>query len=236
MRLGIMQPYFLPYVGYFQLIGACGEFVLHDDLKFTKKGWINRNRIESNGSERVFSLPLKKASDYCEIRERELADDFDPKDLMRTFEGAYRSAPYWSETASILEDILACSERNLFNFVRHSIEVVSNNLGLQVPFIASSLLSLDKESRGEDRVLDICKALSATDYLNPIGGVNLYDSSRFLERGVGLAFIQSNLTHYERGGNGFVPALSVVDQLAYSGLDRLGEVIANDFKILSSTS
>ena len=58
-----MQPYFLPYIGYFQLIAAVDLFVVYDNIKYTKKGWINRNRILQNGKDVTFSLPLKKDSD-----------------------------------------------------------------------------------------------------------------------------------------------------------------------------
>ena len=63
-KLGVMQPYFLPYIGYFQLIEAADVFVVYDNIKYTKKGWINRNRMLRNGSDMVFSLPLKKDSDF----------------------------------------------------------------------------------------------------------------------------------------------------------------------------
>eukprot|EP01036_Dinobryon_divergens_P050949 gene50949-68197_t len=76
MKVGIMQPYFLPYIGYFQLIAAVDLFVVYDNIKYTKKGWINRNRLLQNGTDAVFSLPLKKDSDALDVRERELAADF----------------------------------------------------------------------------------------------------------------------------------------------------------------
>ena len=234
MRLGIMQPYFLPYVGYFQLISSCDGFVLHDDLKFTKKGWINRNRIEYDGIERIFTLPVKKASDSCQIGERELADDFDPKDLMRGFSGAYRSAPHWLELAELLERILACPDRNLFSFVRNSILLVAESLNLTTDFVVSSSFSLHAELRGEQRVLEICRAMSADHYLNPIGGRDLYDFANFAGKGICLEFLQSKLTPYERRGQEFVPALSVVDQLAYVGLSALKEAILVDFDVVRS--
>src|SRR5215467_5703628 len=98
MRLGIMQPYFLPYIGYFQLIGAVDLFIVYDNIKYTKKGWINRNRMLLNGKDVMFSLPLRSASDSLDIRERELAADFSRDKLLKQIEGAYRRAPYFSQT------------------------------------------------------------------------------------------------------------------------------------------
>lgn len=93
MKLSIMQPYFLPYSGYFQLIAASDLFVVYDNIKYTKKGWINRNRFLRDGKAVPFSLPLKHAPDSLEIRERELTANFNPGKLLNQFRAAYRQAP-----------------------------------------------------------------------------------------------------------------------------------------------
>ena len=67
MRLAIMQPYFFPYIGYFQLIAAVDQFIVYDNIKYTKKGWINRNRMLQNGKDVMFSLPLKSDSDFLDV-------------------------------------------------------------------------------------------------------------------------------------------------------------------------
>src|SRR5690554_2832006 len=98
-RIAIMQPYFLPYLGYWQLLNCVDTFVVYDDVEFTKKGWIHRNRYLSNGSDQMFSLPLKKDSDYLDVRDRYLADSWESEKikLRRKIEGAYKKAPYFSE-------------------------------------------------------------------------------------------------------------------------------------------
>jgi hypothetical protein len=88
-----MQPYFLPYIGYWQLIGAVDVFVVYDNIKYTKKGWINRNRFLRNGTEALFSLPLRKDSDFLDVNQRYLADSFHREDLINRFREAYRKAP-----------------------------------------------------------------------------------------------------------------------------------------------
>ena len=93
MRLAIMQPYFFPYIGYFQLIAAVDMFIVYDNIKYTKKGWINRNRMLQNGKDVMFSLPLKSDSDYLDVCERELAADFNRDKLLNQFKGAYRRRP-----------------------------------------------------------------------------------------------------------------------------------------------
>ena len=87
MKVAIMQPYFLPYIGYFQLIAAVDVFIVYDNIKYTKKGWINRNRILLNGKDVMFSLPLKSDSDYLNIRDRELSADLSRGKLLNQFRG-----------------------------------------------------------------------------------------------------------------------------------------------------
>ena len=94
MRVAIMQPYFFPYIGYFQLIASVDVFVVYDNIKYTKKGWINRNRILQNGKDVMFTLPLKKDSDFLDVRERELSADFDRVALLNKIRGTYQKAPY----------------------------------------------------------------------------------------------------------------------------------------------
>ena len=109
-----MQPYFLPYIGYYQLIAAVDVFVVYDNIKYTKKGWINRNRMLRNGKDVMFSLPLKSDSDRLDVCQRELAVDFDPRQLLNTINGAYRRAPYFSLTSPLIEQIVMYDDRNLF--------------------------------------------------------------------------------------------------------------------------
>ena len=73
MKVAIMQPYFLPYIGYLQLLNSVDKFILYDDIEYTKKGWINRNRIVDG---EIITLPLKKDSDYLNVVERRLSDDW----------------------------------------------------------------------------------------------------------------------------------------------------------------
>jgi hypothetical protein len=79
MRVAIMQPYFLPYLGYFQLIAAADLFIVYGNIKYTKKGWINRNRMLLNEEAVTFILPLKNASDNLDVDQRELSPQFNPE-------------------------------------------------------------------------------------------------------------------------------------------------------------
>jgi WbqC-like protein family len=216
MRLGIMQPYFLPYIGYFQLITAVDQFVVYDNIKYTKKGWINRNRFLQNGKDAMFSLSLKKDSDSLDVCERELAADFDRERLLNQLRGAYRRAPYFEQTFPLIEQILRHPEPNLFFFLHNGIAQICAHLGITTKIIVSSEVGIDHQLRGQDRVLALCEALDATAYVNAIGGVDLYSKKTFQEKGIELQFIQSKPFDYVQFDDAFVPSLSIIDLLMFN--------------------
>jgi len=232
MRVGIMQPYFLPYIGYFQLIAAVDLFVIYDNIKYTKRGWINRNRFLQNGGDEMFSLPLRKGSDSLDIYERELAIDFDKDRLLNQLRGAYSKAPYFEQTFSLIERVLRHSESNLFLFLRNGIEQICAHLGISTKIITSSEIKIDHQLRGQDRVLALSMALAATVYINPIGGVELYSKKTFLENGINLQFIQSKKFEYLQFNNEFVPWLSIVDVMMFNSPENISFVIRGGYDLV----
>ena len=114
-RVAIMQPYFLPYVGYFHLINSVDEFVIYDNIQYTKKGWINRNRILVNGNDKILTLPLKKDSDYLDVKDRILADSWDKEKIkmLSQIKASYRKAPYYDRVFPIISSIFELPNTNL---------------------------------------------------------------------------------------------------------------------------
>jgi hypothetical protein len=216
VRVAIMQPYFLPYIGYWQLISAVDAFVVYDNIKYTKKGWINRNRFVLNGQESLFSLPLRKDSDFLDVNQRYLADSFNREHLINRFREAYRKAPAFTDVMPVLEDIIRCPASNLFDYIRYSIGKVCSYLQLKTPMVVSSTIHCDHSLKSAERVQAICKALGADTYLNLPGGRELYDKADFARHGITLQFLQPHLTEYAQLGEAFVPWLSIVD-VAMSG-------------------
>ncbi len=113
-KIAIMQPYFLPYMGYWQLIHDVDEFVIYDTIKYTKKGWINRNRYLHNDTDKLFSLPLKNDSDFLYVRDRFLSPDFDRQKLIRQLSSSYSQSSCFKENFSLIEEIILNPEDNLF--------------------------------------------------------------------------------------------------------------------------
>jgi hypothetical protein len=226
MKAAIMQPYLLPYIGYFQLIAAADVFVVYDNIKYTKKGWINRNRYLLNGADATFSVPLRKDSDLLDVRQRAMAADFNRAKLLGQLREAYRKAPYFAATFPLVEEVLAGDGANLFDFLHRSIVLVCGHLGIATRIVVSSTLDIDHSLQAADKVLALCRAAGADAYINPIGGVELYSKDDFAAEGIELSFLKSRPIEYLQFGAAFVPWLSIVDVMMFNDPDRIRHLLS----------
>ncbi|WP_342164758.1 WbqC family protein [Methylobacterium sp. SD21] len=217
MRVAIMQPYLFPYIGYFQLIASVDRFVIYDAVKYTKKGWINRNRFLRDGEAVTFTLPLARGADELDIAERQVAGDFAPDKLCAQIAGAYRRAPSFAETMPLVEAVLRHRAENLFLHLREGLTRTCAHLGIATPILTASEIEGRTDLRKQDRVLGLCERLGATTYVNPIGGTALYDPQEFEARGMELRFLKARPLAYPQFGAEFVPWLSIIDVLMFNG-------------------
>lgn len=224
-----MQPYFLPYIGYFQLINAVDKFVVYDNIEFTKKGWIHRNRLLSNGKDYLFTLPLKKDSDYLNVDQRLLSSDFLSfrSKVLRRIKNDYKKTPYFEEVFSLLEKIFYNPENNLFQFIYLSIKTIADYLDIDTQIIISSEISIDHNLKSQDKVIALCENLSISDYYNSIGGMSLYNKNDFLENGIILSFIKSKKVEYKQFNNEFIPWLSIIDVLMFNSKEDVLKMLDN---------
>lgn len=232
MRLAVMQPYFFPYIGYFQLISAVDLFILYDNIKYTKKGWINRNRMLQNGKDVMFSLPLKRDSDYLDVCNRELAADFNREKLLNQLKGAYGRAPHFLETFPLIEQIVRYEDTNLFRFLRHSIVRICQHFGITTEIKTSSDIAIDHGLKNQEKVLALCAAVGASTYVNAIGGLDLYSRETFDEKGISLKFIRPKPFEYAQFGNEFVPWLSIIDVMMFNPLDMIRTRVTTNYEII----
>jgi hypothetical protein len=229
-----MQPYFLPYIGYFQLINAVDEFVVYDNIEYTKKGWINRNRILVNGKDSYITLPLKKDSDYLDIRDRHLAKTWptEKKKILNRITSAYGKAPHFNAVYPVIKKSILFEDDNLFSFILNSLFVVNEYLEIQTPFLISSSILMDHELKAEEKVVAICKARKADSYLNPIGGIQLYSKDRFKEQDLDLHFLKINDFGYKQFNNDFIPFLSIIDVLMFNSKEVVKEYLNSFYTIV----
>jgi len=218
MKLAIMQPYFLPYLGYFQLINAVDKFVVYDNIQYTKKGWINRNRILSNGSDITFSIPLKKDSDYLDINKRFLADNSqqEKEKILRVISQNYKKASEFQIIYPLLEKIFLNEEKNLFKFILKSLLDINSFLEIETELSVSSEIYRDKKTNGKDTVMEICKSLKAQHYINPVNGKELYNKKEFQEVDLNLQFLEMGPVSYNQFNDEFVSHLSIIDILMFN--------------------
>lgn len=231
MKIGIMQPYFLPYIGYFQLLSAVDKYVIYDNIQYTKKGWINRNRILQNGKDLLFSIPLEKDSDYLDVRERRISAGFDRVKLLNQIREAYRKAPCLDIVMPLVDKIVNYEDNNLFNYIYHSIKVVCQYLNIDTEIVISSSIDIDHNLKGQDKVIAICKELYADIYYNAIGGQDLYNSQDFTDNDIQLYFVYSNPIEYKQFKNEFAPWLSILDVMMFNTVDEI-EKMLQEYKLI----
>ena len=234
MKLGIMQPYFFPYIGYFQLMNAVDEFVVYDNIEFTKKGWINRNRILVNGQDSFITLPLKKDSDYLDVRDRYLADSWPSErvKMLNRIKESYRKAPQFDSVYPVIEKSILFEESNLFKYILNSLNIVKAYEGIDTPLIISSTLAIDDTLKADKKVIAICKARNADTYVNPIGGIQLYIKDDFKNEGIDLHFLKANDFEYKQFDNEFVPWLSIIDVMMFNSREEIKEYLNSFYTLL----
>jgi hypothetical protein len=233
MKVAIMQPYLFPYIGYFQLMNAVDEFVIYDNIQFSKKGWINRNRILVNGTDAYITLPLKKDSDYLDVKNRYLSDDWNSerKKIINRISESYRKAPCFTTVFPIIEEIINYENKNLFQFISNSLKQINKYLDITTPLIVSSTVDVNHELKSEKKVIALCKARHAETYINPIGGVELYDKEEFKNEGIELKFLKADNIIYPQFKNEFIPFLSIIDVMMFNTKEEIKCYLQSSFTL-----
>lgn len=233
MKIGIMQPYFFPYMGYWQMLKAVDKFVIYDDVNYIKNGWINRNNILSNGSAHLFTLALDKATPFKKINETFIQSNTDARNKVLSFiRNAYLKAPYFKTVFPIIEEIVNNPDNNVATYLEHQFRVMFDFLKIDTQIIVSSRdLEKDLTKPAQDKVIDICKMLEGTQYINAIGGQELYSKEDFAKEGLALNFIKMKPIEYQQFKNKFVPNLSIIDALMFNGSEVVNKML-DEYELL----
>lgn len=222
MTLAIMQPYFLPYIGYFSLMKAVDRFVVYDDVAFINRGWVNRNQLLVGGKAHLFTIPLREASQNKKIREIALDETTRWREkLLRTVEQSYKKAPHFAPAYSLLAQVLQTPAGTIADLALNGLRAVNEYLGLRTELVPTSTLYENSPLKAQERILDICRREGASRYINPVGGMELYDKAAFADAGIELFFIQSAKVEYPQFGGEFVPWLSILDVLMFNSPNQV---------------
>lgn len=221
-----MQPYFFPYIGYFQLIKSVDKFVFYDDVHFIKQGWINRNRILMNGQPCLISVPVKNISSFCLISETAVSYNPDWRGkFLKSIQLCYGRSPFFREAYSLVERIVSDQYHFISEIAVQSVLAVLNYLRIEKAIVPSSGIYQNNQLKAQDRILDICEKEKSTAYINLPGGRELYSQDAFNERKITLQFIKPRAVSYPQFKNEFVPSLSIIDVLMFNPPEKVLEIL-----------
>ena len=226
MKIGIMQPYFFPYIGYFQLLNMVDKYVVFDTAQFANNKWGFRNQILINGDPGFFRVKTLKANQNKLFNEIEISGDAEAKkNNIHTLECAYGKAPHFPEVMPVLEEFLMADHENLAEYNVASIKLVCNYLGINTEILLFSELDCDRDLKRQYRIFDVCRMLGGNEYINAIGGTELYDFEEFRENGIELAFLKTDDIRYPQFGGEFVPDLSIIDVMMFNSVPEIQDLL-----------
>ena len=230
MKLGIMQPYVFPYIGYFQLISAVDKFIIYDDVNYIKQGWINRNKILLNGESYLFTIPLAGASSFKRIKDTRLNKraykDWVIK-FYKTVDTVYCKAPYYNNVLSLLKNVFDKEVIDIGELATNSIKTTLSYLDVHTEIDSSSGVYSNQRLSGKERVIDICLKEKAAFYINAQGGADLYDKEYFQSYNINLQFIKPGTIVYKQFENEFVSSLSIIDVMMFNPVQGIKTMLKN---------
>ena len=249
MKLAIFQPYFFPYLGYFQLISALDKFILYDNLNYIKKGWMNRNRLIVNHNPFFINVPVIGQSSFKKIRDIRI-DNKAPwkKKILNICYFNYKKALFFDEIFPIIEKSINIDVENLTDLNCSTIKLIAGFLDISTEIVnnTSNYETLEKDlsesnsdintfySRGQNlsdtktiRAICICKNEQADTLINAIGGQTLYDKQVFERNGICLYFLHTLPYSYQQKSTQFFPDLSIIDTLMNCGKEGTKQLLHN---------
>ncbi|RDC55821.1 hypothetical protein DU508_16300 [Pedobacter chinensis] len=229
MRLGIMQPYVFPYIGYYQLISSVDKFIIYDDVNYIKQGWINRNQFLLNHSAFKYVIPLKEASSF-----KHIADTFiDPRSyphwcvkFFKTLEQAYRRAPFYDQVLPLIKNCFLELENFTINeLASNSLKKTSAYLNIDTTFAHSNNCYANEQLSGQERIIDICLKENAETYMNAVGGQQLYSFNDFSTHKIDLVFLKTGEITYTQFNGTFIAGLSMIDVLMFNSAEQISKML-----------
>ena len=224
-----MQPYFFPYIGYFQLMNAVDIYVIADDLHFMKNGYIKKNSILDHGVPVAISLQLIGASQNKLINEIEVGEN--KEKILTGIQRRYARASYFKGVFPLLQEIILNEEKNLAKYLGSSLIKTADYLGIETKFIYSSQIEKDNTLKFDARIIEVCRKLNADHYINAIGGKKLYDKKKFSDEGIKLNFIDTQEIKYKQFDYDFIPNLSIIDVMMFNSKSEI-QVMLNRYRLV----
>ncbi len=233
MRLGIMQPYFFPYIGYFALIKNTDKWVVFDTPQFIRHGWIERNRILHPNPEKgwqYIKVPLVKHSRGTAIKDAKIRKDEDWKAKILAQLLPYKKrAPYYFNVIKLLKNVFQHETDSIVELNIKGLKAVCVYLKIDFNYIifSESNIKLSNIKEPDEWALEISKTLGATDYFNPIGGLEFFDVTKYQKNNINLNFLKTELIEYDQKRKPFEPGLSIIDVLMFNSPEKISSMLYN---------
>ena len=230
MKVAIMQPYFFPYLGYFQLIKQTENLILFDDVQNIRHGWINRNRVLKPEKEwQYIIVPLQGHEQTTPIKEIRVQNDDDWKiKIIRQIEHYKKKSPYYAQTKILLEECFNFQETSITLLNAFYIRKVCKYIGLPLNLKISSTENYDYKNVNDagEWALRICEQIGATAYLNPIGGMELFEPLKFAKSNIQLNFLTIKDIAYSQRRNGIIETgLSIIDVMMFNSPEQIQNLL-----------
>lgn len=230
MNVSIMQPYFFPYIGYISLIENSDLFILLDKVQFIRHGWIERNRIlDSNNVWQYIKVSIIKPKQKTLIRDLSINNDINWKDKILAQLNVYKKiAPHFYKIKMIIEKLF---ENNFLSIVELNKAVLIElckllDIHTEIIVFSESDIEIEEPKAPDEWALNICKSIgNVQQYINPIGGKEIFSIRKYEENNIELKFLKHNLPEYPQGNYKFEPALSIIDVLMFNDLESTKEML-----------
>lgn len=234
MKVAIMQPYFFPYIGYFQLIGAVDRFILFDDVQYIRHGWINRNRIlKPVEGYQYITIPLAAHSRSTPIKDIQAADAASSKNkIVRQLEHYKKTAPYYKTVMELTGDCFGTEHSHITEMNGHYLQAVCDYIGVEFQPEWSSRMNFDYSQVKDagEWALRMSEQIGATTYINPVGGRELFDTCKFKESNIRLQFLKPGIKEYNQRRTHFEPGLSIIDVMMFNEPAEIRNLL-NDYQL-----
>jgi len=229
-RLGIMQPYFFPYLGYYGLIANTDQWIVFDPVQFRRKTWMTRNRVlKAGGGAKYINLKVASHSRYTLIKDICLPEDHNRfEHLIRNLD-AYKllKAPYYDKVLDVLRECYAFKSDSLVKFLSECLTQTCHYIGIPFQHEIYSNMKLEhpEATHPMDWSLYICQSLGASEYLNPPGGRAFFNTNRFKEAGIEFYYYEQILPEYNQNSSEFMDGLSIIDVMMFNSPEQIKKML-----------
>ncbi len=226
MIVSMLQPGYLPWLGFFEQVYRCDIFVIYDDAQYTKGDWRNRNRIKTAGGAKWLTVPVKKDSQYKPINKVKIDNSTNwGKKHLNLIEYNYHKSLYYKNYIDIFKHAYSLKWKYLAVLDAFFIMGLMISLKINTPLVASS--SLNVEGKGTEKLINICKELGADTFYEGAAGRNYINNKDFTDNGIEIIYQDYKHPVYKQQYGDFVSHLSIIDLLFNCGKESLS-ILLND--------